>query len=109
MRESIDAGHCRALPQSQHAPMALAQRARDAAFAQAMLRAPAGTRVVLIAGNGHVRSDIGVPHYLRAAGVERARIAAIGFIEPGDDAVAYDISRVTPAAPRDDPCKAFRR
>lgn len=109
LRAAIDAGHCGALPASTLAPMARAQRVRDLALARAMLDAPAGTRAVLVAGNVHVRSDIGVPHHLRAAGVMAADILSIGFVEPGDTTSAFDAVRVTPPAPRPDPCAALRR
>jgi uncharacterized iron-regulated protein len=90
--------------------MALGQRARDAAFAHAMLDAPPGARVVLIAGNGHVRTDLGVPRYLRAAGVAASDIAAIGYVEQGDDdAAPYDARRIGPRAARTDPCTALRK
>lgn len=110
LQSMIEAGHCNALPPDRLAPMALAQRARDAALAQAMLRAPAATRVVLIAGNGHVRRDIGVPHYLRASGVMPAQIVAVGFTEQGDeDSAPYDTRQMTARAERTDPCAAFKR
>jgi uncharacterized iron-regulated protein len=105
----IEQGHCGALPASQFAPMALAQRTRDAAMAQAMLAAPASTRVVLIAGNGHVREDRGVPHHLRAAGVPPAQIRTVGFVEAGDAAApgTYGLVVTAPRAERPDPCAAF--
>jgi uncharacterized iron-regulated protein len=105
----IEQGHCGALPPSMLTPMALAQRTRDVAMAQAMLVAPAGTRVVLIAGNGHVRQDRGVPHHLRAAGVPAAQIASVGFVEVGDTPAPGLYSRVVtaPRAERPDPCEAF--
>ena len=89
--------------------MALAQRARDAAMARAMLDAPPGTRVVLIAGNGHVRIDMAVPKVLRDAGVPAAQIVAIGFFERGETVLPVDVVRVTAAAQREDPCAGFRR
>lgn len=105
----IERGHCGALPASQFAPMALAQRTRDAAMAQAMLAAPASTRVVLIAGNGHVREDRGVPHHLRAAGVPAAQIRSVGFVEVGDapEPGTYGLVVTAPRAERPDPCAAF--
>lgn len=105
----IERGHCGALPASQFAPMALAQRVRDVAMAQAMLTAPAGTRVVLIAGNGHVRQDRGVPHHLRAAGVPAAQIVSVGFVETGEQPApgTYGRTVVTARTERPDPCEAF--
>jgi uncharacterized iron-regulated protein len=54
--KAIDEGHCGALPQAMHEPMARAQRARDATMARVLLaaRESGAERVVLIAGNGHV-------------------------------------------------------
>ena len=119
----VDEGHCRALPASMLAPMALAQRARDAALALAMSDATTGTRVVLIAGNGHVRTDTGVPHYLRlqrdvspslpGPGDMRPQadvVLSVGFLEvaPGATPVAdapYDEAWFSPAISRPDPCE----
>jgi uncharacterized iron-regulated protein len=109
VRQAIETGHCGMLPAHMVAPMAVVQRGRDAALAQAMLAATE-PRVVLIAGNGHVRSDVGVPHYLRAAGVAAGDIAAVGYLEAGDDAQAplFDLQQVTAPAPRADPCASFK-
>src|SRR5450755_1004085 len=59
----IDAGHCHALPRDRWPAMARAQFARDAVMAEA-LRRHSRQGVVLLAGNGHVRRDIGVPRWL---------------------------------------------
>lgn len=123
-QREVDDGHCHALPPSLLAPMALAQRARDAALADAMLQplpAPpagshAGRRTVLIAGNGHVRSDTGVPHYLRSAGIARSDLVAVGLLErasptdersPAGEAGDYDVRGFTEPVARDDPCLSF--
>jgi len=115
MRRDVDEGHCKALPAQMLAPMALAQRARDAALAEALLAAPPGTRVVLIAGNGHVRSGLGVPHYLRAAGVPAGQVASIGYLELAGAGVAdadersdYDFTATATPVQRADPCDAFK-
>lgn len=108
VRGAIENGHCGVLPQDRVAPMALVQRLRDVALAQAMLRA-SEPRVVLIAGNGHVRSDLGVPHYLRAAGVAAPDIVALGFVEDGDATMPFDLRQVTSGVQRPDPCAAFRK
>ncbi|OYY64042.1 MAG: hypothetical protein B7Y51_05035 [Burkholderiales bacterium 28-67-8] len=112
----VDIGHCGALPASMLAPMALAQRGRDAALAMAMVQAARqaapGARVVLIAGNGHVRRDIGVPHDL--ARLEAgAREVSVAFLEsdggrPGTVDGPYDTAWFTPSAERTDPCADFK-
>jgi uncharacterized iron-regulated protein len=111
LRHQVDVGHCGALPPAMIAPMALAQRARDAALAAAMTGAPPNVRVVLIAGNGHVRRDIGVPHYLTAARADD--IVSIGFLERASDGQTaadgpYDEAWFTAPVERPDPCASFR-
>lgn len=112
----VDVGHCGALPASMLAPMALAQRGRDAALALAMVQAARqaapGARVVLIAGNGHVRRDIGVPHDLARLDAG-ARVVSVAFLEsdggrPGTVDGPYDTAWFTPSAARVDPCADFK-
>ena len=62
--------------------------------------------VLLLAGNGHVRTDVGAPRWLSAA--TRARSEAVGVLEDGDPTTAFDRLVFTPAQPRPDPCDAFR-
>ncbi|MGY0504460.1 ChaN family lipoprotein [Luteimonas sp. e5] len=95
-------GHCGMLPEAMVEPMARAQVARDVVMADVLL-AHAGD-VVLIAGNGHVRRDIGVPFWLRTR--TDARVRSIGFGE--SPATQFDQQQVLPAHPRPDPCAAFR-
>ncbi len=116
-RRLLDEGHCGLMPPAALAPMARAQRARDAAMAQALARAAAAHRmpVVLLAGNGHVRRDLGVPRFLAAAG-HAGTTLAVGFVEETagtGEAVAdgqglYDWRVALPATPRPDPCEALR-
>ena len=63
--ELVDS-HCGAMPPQAFGGMAAAQRYRDAHLADALLGAAARHgSAILIAGNGHVRSDRGVPWYIR--------------------------------------------
>ncbi len=113
LRQDIQEGHCGAMPDAMLPGMVQAQRARDAAMAQAMLaaRADGAKRVVLIAGNGHVRRDVAVPIYLQAAGVSAKDIEAIGYLETtgSPSAVGFDRVERAPAPSREDPCAAFKR
>ena len=113
LRKDIQDGHCGAMPEAMLPGMVQAQRARDAAMAQAMLdaRRSGAKRVVLIAGNGHVRRDVAVPVYLRAAGVPASDIDAIAYLEPGSAVPdgGYDRIERAPAPPREDPCAQFKR
>lgn len=102
----IDAGHCRALPRESWPGMARVQFARDAVMAE-VLRQHAARGVVLLAGNGHVRRDLGVPRWLPPEA--RARALVVGYVEEGDAPPpgAFDALVYTPRAERDDPCAAF--
>jgi uncharacterized iron-regulated protein len=104
----IDAGHCNMLPPASWPRMARAQFARDAVMAE-VLRENATHGVVLLAGNGHVRRDIGVPRWMGDAW--QARIFAVGFLEQGHDSATaplFDAVVVTAPAERPDPCAAFK-
>jgi uncharacterized iron-regulated protein len=105
----IDIGHCHALPPSMWPRMARAQFARDAVMADVLSRAGQRGGVVLLAGNGHVRRDVGVP---RRLGPATARVFAVGYLEDTDDSTpvaAFDVVVRTPAAQRVDPCAEFER
>jgi uncharacterized iron-regulated protein len=104
----IDAGHCRALPRTSWPALARVQFVRDAVMAAA-LREHAERGVVLLAGNGHVRRDLGVPRWL--ADEQQARALAVGYLEEGDEppAGAFDAVVFTARAERPDPCAGFRR
>lgn len=110
--DALQQGHCNALPAAALPGMRVAQRARDAAMALALL--DAGAPAALIAGNGHVRRDFGVPQLL-AAMRPGARTLSVGLLErepdgslPGRERLdAYDLVWVTAAAPREDPCARF--
>jgi uncharacterized iron-regulated protein len=104
--EDIRASHCGAIDAAQAGRMVPAQEARDQWMAR-LIEANAARGVVLLAGNGHVRRDIGVPRWLAAS--TRAHSVAIGLLEEGTtEAGAFDVAIVTPAQSRPDPCEAFR-
>jgi uncharacterized iron-regulated protein len=104
------AAHCGALSPELLPGFVAAQRLRDAALARAVRDALAATGgpVVLIAGTEHARRDVGVPAKLAQA-MPEVRVLTIGQVErdPGSDA-PFDLWIVTEAAPRGDPCAAFR-
>ena len=104
--QAISDGHCGMLDDAQALRMTGAQVARDQFMARA-IEANAARGVVLLAGNGHVRRDVGVPRWLNVD--TRARSVAIGLLEPGDpNAAAFDIALTTPAQSRADPCAEMR-
>ncbi len=109
----IDDGHCGKAPAKILPGMIAAQRARDAVMAQIVAK-HAGTGAVLVAGNGHVRRDFGVPLYLQDS-TAPANLLAVGFIEVQDgqlqtadyydsSAPEYDYIVFTERVAREDPC-----
>lgn len=106
-RERIRTGHCDLLPAAQLGPMTRVQLARDRVLARtAQEQLAAGKTVLLIAGNGHVRRDIGIPLHLapgQAHKVVVAQAGAAGADAPGDAVWA------TPALPDKDHCADLRR
>jgi len=105
--QEIHAGHCHALPPESWPMLARVQFARDAVMAS-FVRAHADRGVVLLAGNGHVRRDLGVPRWL-PPGLQ-ARSFVVGYLEEGADPPpdAFDAVVVTTPAEREDPCAAFK-
>jgi len=109
------AGHCGQLPESMVPGMRAAQTVRDAAMANALLKAQAGGPAWLIAGNGHVRRDIAVPRLLSVL-APNLDVLVVGFVErsatgaePGAaERALYDLVVVTPRATRPDPCAGFQ-
>jgi uncharacterized iron-regulated protein len=107
--EEIKASHCGMLPDAMVAPMSMAQRVKDALMARLVSINATPDGAVLVAGNGHVRSDRGVPMYLRQPSV------TFSFVEVGasTDAIAYASEEparfivFTPRVDDDDPCKKF--
>ena len=107
--QGMAAGHCGALPPHLLPAMVRGQLARDAVMAS-IVDKHAAQGVVLIAGNGHVRRDIGMPYWLKA--VQLARTWSVGFLEHGNSSAtepSFDAVVRTAAAEREDPCIAFRK
>lgn len=105
-QEVLDS-HCGMLDEPTARRMTRAQVARDQFMASAV-EVHAERGVVLLAGNGHVRIDIGVPRWLSPG--TRSRTEAIGVLESRDDDEGL-FDRVVFTAPqaREDPCAAMRR
>lgn len=106
-RKAIRDGHCNMLPPQLIDPMVKGQAARDVMFADLLARyAPQGA--VLIAGNGHVRKDLGVMQWLDPQ--LRQRVTVAGYVEPnGIEPQNYDRVRVVASQSRPDPCAVFSK
>lgn len=109
-RQGIREGHCDLLPESQIAPMTRIQLARDDTMARtvaaAVEKAGAGKTVVLVAGNGHVRRDLGVPLHLPRTLAHRVVMAQAGTARTAPPA---DAVWPTPAQPPRDHCAELRQ
>lgn len=111
--EELLGSHCGQLPANRLPGLRAAQRARDAAMAQALLQAAdaaPGRPVWLVAGNTHVRRDCGVDQLLERLR-PRARILSVALLD-GEVSAAdlpsaeeHTLAWITAAAPRrDTPC-----
>jgi len=108
LEQDLIEGHCGKLPPSYLKPMMMVQRLTDISMAQALLERPSG---ILLAGNGHVRKDYGVPQVLKAI-APRQSVVNVAFTE--DDGLdsktvinyrdRYDYVWLTKPIERKDPC-----
>lgn len=120
----IDESHCGLLPESQFPAMVRVQQARDRAMAESLRPPAAGMTSVLIAGNYHVRHDLGVPNYLlpREPSLAPGAIIALSFMEVQDGETdpdlyqeqlgeqhAFDYLWFTPSVGEEDYCASMRQ
>ncbi len=122
LNQDIDESHCGLLPESQFPSMVRVQRARDISLASSLHFPSAEKLSVLIAGNYHIRQDLGVPNYLMGQNpqLERQQIVAISFMEVSEgsndpseylqqfsDVAAFDFIWFTPAVSNEDYCASL--
>jgi uncharacterized iron-regulated protein len=104
---AVDDGHCNRMSAEALPSLARAQIARDVALAES-IRPYFARGVVLLTGNGHARTDIGIPFHFTDA--ERSKTIAIGLLEAdgaAEEARPFDVAFVTPVQSRPDPCAAL--
>jgi uncharacterized iron-regulated protein len=118
----LEGSHCGMMQKSHFGNMAMAQRYRDANLAEATAKAAeANGSAILIAGNGHVRTDRAAPFYLRQMAPGRKIIAVMALeVQDGqtdatagvprdpDGRFAADFVIFAPRTERPDPCTAMR-
>ena len=109
--KAIDEGHCGQMPENYLAPMAKAQIARDVWMAYSLEQAlkQNSKGVVLIAGNGHTRKDIGVLQWLVKN--LQANTRSFGFLENANsqDKTIYDeVTEIKPIQ-RPDLCEQLKK
>jgi uncharacterized iron-regulated protein len=114
-QQSIRAGHCGLLPESQISPMTRIQVARDISMAGTIAQATLpGKTVVLLAGSGHVNRELGVPQHLPNGLTVKAVLLRAGPpppVEPragAGQAPAFDVVWTTPAMPEKDYCATLK-
>ena len=111
LQDELRAAHCQQVPGRVVIGMMRVQRARDAMMADRLAVASGRGGGVLIAGNGHVRKDRGVPWYL-ARLRPGARSVSIGLLEVQDGVLEpatglpYDYVWFTPRVDDSDGCEA---
>lgn len=107
-RQAIVTGHCNMLPEMMIGGMVNAQVARDVLMAK-LVGEHVARGVVLLAGNGHVRKDIGVARWLTMAD-PALTVRSEGYLEQAgaQDRALYDAVHLVKAQQREDPCAKFK-
>ena len=122
LMDEIKTSHCNLMPARALVPMVNVQRYRDAVMAQQLRKVGLTSGAVLIAGNGHVRNDRGVPWYLNTRDPD-ATHASLMIIEvdaqtsapdgliprDGEGKPVADFVWYTPGKKRPDPCKGMAK
>lgn len=105
----IREGHCGLLPESQVVPMTRVQVARDLTMAHtAQAAVHPGKTVLLIAGNQHVRRDLGVPTHLNPQVTSKTVTMLSGpMAEPTATSFSDQVWRTAPTPERDH-CAEFK-
>jgi uncharacterized iron-regulated protein len=121
LRRQMSDAHCGEFPASVVGPMVLAQKAKDAQLAERMASADRGDGTILVAGSGHVRTDVGVPRFLSSDAAAKPTVSvaitevSAGRASPDDyredygaGPLPFDFVVFTPGAERADPCAELR-
>lgn len=110
---NIRKGHCDLLPEAQIAPMTRIQIARDQSMALTATSAlKRGQTVLLVAGNEHVRRDLGVPRFLparQAFRVVQSRAQPNTLEDPVATTSQADLLWTSPPQPPRDHCADMKR
>ena len=120
LERDIDSSHCGLLPAEQFPAMVRVQQARDQKMADVLMSGRnTFDQRILLAGNYHIRRDLGVPNYL--PGPMSRQSVSVAFLEVDpesdeptaylqqfSDVAAYDVIWFTPALRQDDYCADMR-
>ncbi len=114
LKEEIRVSHCDLLPEEMLAPVTKAQISKDQFMASKLAEEKRSGRAFLIAGNGHVRKDRGIPYFLAQLDAE-ASLHVLGLIEEtdtedlSDPFPLYDTVWITDPAPEKNHCAELRK
>jgi uncharacterized iron-regulated protein len=123
LNADIDESHCGLLPASQFPAMVRVQQVRDHQMALALTSTTGEGISVLIAGNYHIRQDLGVPNYILAldSAIGRDEIISVALLEVANGEVdpavymesisgrgAFDYIWFTPAISDEDYCASLQ-
>jgi len=108
--DDITKSHCGYADKNMVVMMSAAQRFKDHWMVKELMEQSGSKPFVLVAGNGHVRKDYGVPNHLSSESI------SIGFVEvykeydhPQDyDAARFDYIWFTPRVDNLDPCEKYK-
>jgi uncharacterized iron-regulated protein len=107
--EAVREGHCGLLPETQIAPMARVQVARDESLAQTVVQwATPGKTVLLVAGAMHADRGAGVPLHLPATLQAKVVVLRADAGERDSSPVQADAAWHTPKVPPKDYCAELR-
>jgi uncharacterized iron-regulated protein len=108
LEQDLIEGHCGKLPPAYLKPMTLVQRLTDISMARVLLERSSG---ILLAGNGHIRKDYGVPQVLKAVAPHQSVVNVAFTEDDGLDSKTvanyrdhYDYVWLTKPIERKDPC-----
>ncbi len=110
LKKAIVDGHCGYATPSLTNAMVLAQTFKDQWMSNRLMETPSDNQRAVIAGNGHVRRDFGMPNHLKG------KVLSIGILEVIQGKVSvdaytahvYDYVVFTPRLDEVDPCEKFK-
>lgn len=109
-QQAIRIGHCNLLPEDQIQPMTRIQIAKDITMADTIHQAVLpGKVVVLLAGDGHVDRNLGIPLHLRTDLKAKAVRLHAGNDSAATPAATFDTVWITPALPDKDYCAELEK
>jgi uncharacterized iron-regulated protein len=116
LERDIDSSHCGMLPSSQFPAMVRVQQTRDQQMSTALLPGDdVFDQRILLAGNYHIRHDLGVPNYLSQRPLSVAFLevdpeytAPAPYSQAFSETLPYDVIWFTPALRQNDYCADMR-